>query len=70
MPRNKLDLEKVTLRLFTGDKSRLEDYYPTVGYNAIVRKLVHAHLKKLDERVNLKQSEQENSDDLDIHIEL
>lgn len=44
------DLQKVTIRLNSGDRDRLHQYYPRLGYNAAIRKLVSAHLRKCDEK--------------------
>ena len=41
-------MEKVTIRLFVGDKDRVQAYYPTAGHNEVIRKLVRKHLKMLD----------------------
>ncbi len=43
MPRPKEDLEKITIRLHRGDTKVLEQFYPNVGYNAAIRKLVRKH---------------------------
>lgn len=45
-----LPLEFVGLRLVAGDKATLQEFYPTIGYNAAVRQIVHNHTKKLRER--------------------
>ena len=42
------DFVKVTIRLNAGDPERLGAYYPKLGYNAAIRKLVSEHLKRLD----------------------
>jgi hypothetical protein len=52
VPKNpKEDLEVVTLRLYQGDKDRLDEYYPQLGYNKIVRLIVRNHLQRLDKKV-------------------
>jgi hypothetical protein len=50
----KLDLPttKRTLNFFEGDCETLADYYPTLGWSAAVRQLVHIHAKKLRERAS------------------
>ncbi len=50
------DLLKTTLWLSSRDQKRLETYYPQRGsLSQIVRKLLSAHLSRLDERVRLRQ---------------
>jgi hypothetical protein len=56
----KEDLQKHTLHLYTGDFQRLGEIYPDAGASAIIRKLVHAHLSKVDEPVNVKKVKMEN----------
>jgi hypothetical protein len=48
--RSNRDLEKVTIRLNSGDSERLRAYYPNLGYNEAIRQLVEKHLRQLDER--------------------
>lgn len=44
-----MELEKIpNLRLFKGDREKLESYYPKAGLNKIVRMIVRQHLTKLD----------------------
>ena len=50
------DLEKVTLRLYDGDFSRVQQYYPVIGANEAIRKIIRSHLKKLDEQMSQKES--------------
>ena len=40
------DLRKITIRLTNQQLHQLRTLYPNVGYNAILRKLVDAHLRK------------------------
>ena len=56
MTRTNEKLEKVTIRLNAGDTRRLMDYYPNVGYNVAIRKIVHNHLRALDERASVLRS--------------
>ena len=42
-------LIKTTFRVFSDDLDYLRLAYPSTGYNAIVRKLVQSHVKKLRE---------------------
>lgn len=48
MPR--ADLEKATVRLNRGDKDELSALFPNVGYNKVIRALVHNFLKSVKER--------------------
>ncbi len=64
MPRPKEDLEKVTIRLHRGDTKVLEQFYPNVGYNAAIRKLVRKHCRALQEQSS--QAESEINLDLDL----
>jgi len=50
MANEESSLIAIKLRIFEGDKERLAAYYPSCGYQKAIRLLVHAHLKKLDER--------------------
>ena len=50
------ELEKVTLRLNHGDSERLRTYYPNLGYNEAIRRLVDHHLRQLDERAQRRLS--------------
>ena len=45
------DLVKVTLRLNESDIEALRTFYPSVGYNKIVRKLVRDHVQAVTDRV-------------------
>lgn len=45
-------LEKVSIRIFVGDREELERFYPALGYNKVVRFLIHKHVKKLQEQEN------------------
>lgn len=39
------------IRFFKGDLERLQQFYPNIGYNHVVRTLVRKHLKALEERL-------------------
>ncbi len=39
---------KISLRLFSTDHDLLKKYYPAVGYNEVIRSLVHRHVRKLE----------------------
>lgn len=58
------DFEKVCVRLRSGDRERLQSYYPTAGYNRVIRELVARHLKELDERLSRTM----NPGDLDVQL--
>ncbi len=45
-----LDLEKVTIRLRAGTRELLTKRYPNTAYNEVIRKIVEAHLKAIDQR--------------------
>lgn len=51
MPREKEDFQKHTLHLYNGDFQRLGEIYPEAGASSIIRKLVRAHLSKIDKPV-------------------
>lgn len=53
------ELEKVTIRLNVGDAERLRSYYPRLGYNEAIRRLVSHHLRQLDERAQRRLSSQD-----------
>lgn len=42
--------EKVTLRLFRGDKEKLTAMFPGIGYNKAVRHIVHNFIKGVEEK--------------------
>ena len=50
MPKEKLDLEKVTLRLFKGDRERVQKFFPGVDYNVAIRNIISKTLKGLEEK--------------------
>lgn len=39
---------KHTIRLMAGDYSRLQAFFPSIGANAVIRKLVRDLLNKMD----------------------
>ncbi len=47
---------KVSLRLYAGDKERLQTFYPRLGYNAAVRELVRRHIKALEAKLEAENS--------------
>ena len=38
------------IRLYSGDREELHRYHPDLGFNDIIRLLVHAHVKSLSEK--------------------
>lgn len=65
--KNKGELERKGIRLFKGDAELINEYYPTAGYNVVIRKLVHNFCRRLEENTNRK--ELPDADDIDISIE-
>jgi len=45
-------LEKVTLRLFAGDKERIDELFPTMGHNKAIRLIVRKFIKEQQEARN------------------
>jgi len=43
-------LQKVTLNLFDGDMSKLQELYPIIGGSKVIRLLVRAHIKAIEAR--------------------
>lgn len=68
MPRPKEDLEKVTLRLRRGDADKLKQFYPSLGYNEAIRRIVGHHVKNLEEKLNRQLPAQE-TETYDISVE-
>lgn len=57
MPKKlKRDTEKVTMRLFAGQKGSIESYYPNIGYSAVIRTLIDNHLNTLEAQMPEKQA--------------
>jgi len=48
--------EKLSLRLFSGDKEKLTAMYPGVGYNRVIRHLVSNFIRGVEERAQQKDS--------------
>ena len=54
------DYEKITLRIFAGDKQRIQSYYPDLWYQQVIRQLLRQHLEMLDAQAGIdRQSEVE-----------
>ena len=55
MPKPSLvPLEKVTLNLFDGDFARLGELYPSIGPSLALRKILRAHIAKIELAANMK----------------
>ena len=48
-------LKKHTLLLFQNDYKRLQEHYPEIGAAVIIRRIVRAHLEKLDPPIEVQQ---------------
>jgi hypothetical protein len=57
MPKREGDLEKISIRIFRGDKERLDEEYPALGHNKVIRHIIRRHIKGLDERQNRIQGD-------------
>lgn len=68
MSRKPEDLEKVTIRLRRGDADKLKQFYPSLGYNEAIRRIVGHHVKQLEEKFN-RQLSTHDSEAYDISIE-
>lgn len=66
MPRTIQDLEKVTIRLFRGDKEKLEHFFP-VGYNKVIRYMIRNLLKGIEERTQQSALPTEFNPAIDIN---
>ena len=49
-----IPLEKISIRLYEGDKDAINALYPVQGHNAVIRKLVNDHIKQVKYVVNEK----------------
>lgn len=58
MPKSEIELKKHTLNLFAGDFSRLDELHPDIGASTIIRKLIRAHIKKVEARLEARLQEQ------------
>jgi hypothetical protein len=45
-----LDLEKITLYIYSGDRERLQHYYQHTPYSVMIRELIRRHLSALDKQ--------------------
>lgn len=49
MKRSDIPLEKVTMNFFKGDSEKLQDLFPRQGASFMVRNLVRAYIRKVEE---------------------
>lgn len=50
MKREERDITKHTLNLYAGDYAKLQGLYPTkMGAAKVIRDIVHAHIRKIEE---------------------
>lgn len=49
MPRKNLNLEKRQLRLHKGDVEIIQNKFPHIPYNAIMREIIHAFAKSIEQ---------------------
>lgn len=52
-----IPLEVVTVKLFEGDRERLKELYPKVGYNRAIRQLIRKHLDELEAEMDQRPQE-------------
>lgn len=48
MPKYDRETELVTIRLWAGDKAKLDMYHPALRHNRVIRALVEAHIKQVE----------------------
>ena len=46
--RETIEIEKVTLNLFKGDRFRLQDLHGRLGYGKVIRELVRSHIERAE----------------------
>lgn len=47
MARKKLNVEKKPIRFYKGDIDLIQEHFPDIPYNAIVRELIHIYAQNL-----------------------
>lgn len=58
--KEKGEFEKLPgVRLYLGDRDRLEAYYPKAGYNRVIRRLVRQHLDRMDAKFEQRAAAKE-----------
>lgn len=58
--------EKISIRLFRGDKEKIAQLYPHIGYNKAIRNIVRNFIKNVEASANEKLArikEKENKDE-------
>jgi predicted DNA-binding protein len=56
----------VAFRVYADDWSRLAELHPTTGSAAVVRELISAHIKRVEEAINQKVAPAPELDDLEL----
>lgn len=54
--RSQRPIKKHTLRLYDGNTELLDQFYPDIGHNAVIRALVDKFCRGLQEKLNKKLS--------------
>jgi hypothetical protein len=44
----------ITIRIYAGDRERLQRFFPSIDYNRAIREIVHQQLNVLEEALNKK----------------
>lgn len=52
-----IPLQKHTLNLFRGEFDRLQEIYGLTGASAVIRTLIHNHLKRCEEKIARRMEE-------------
>lgn len=59
-------LEMVSVRIYAGDKERLQKMYPSVPHNRAIREIVHKHLNRVEA---LYQEQVGGETDVEVEID-
>jgi hypothetical protein len=66
----KIEQEKITIRLFRGDKDKLSNLFPEVGYNKAIRFLVRNFIKSIEEKAQSRLGQNKTPDiEIDLSLE-
>lgn len=52
----RMETEKVTVRLYKGDRDKLLMYFPSIGYNRALREIVRSFIRGVEEKAQAKRS--------------
>lgn len=52
MARKKLNVEKRPIRFYKGDIDLIQEHFPDIPYNAIIRELIHIYAQNLSRGQN------------------